>query len=123
MKLYHRIIAYGLMVAGSIGCLGCDPPTTAQKAPEPVYLTGRVKNENFQNNFIDSDIYTFSLNTEHGLKLFKCIGDDSAASLDALVDPGDEVKIKLDLHEKIEDSDFYVSKKDVVEINGQKRPQ
>jgi hypothetical protein len=122
MKLYQRIITYGIMVAGSIGLLGCAPQQNTQKAPEPVYLTGKVKGESFQDNIINSDKHTFSVKTEYGLKIFIRSGRD-ASILDALIDPDDEVKIKLDPYEKVEDNKFYILKKDVVEINGQQLPQ
>lgn len=119
MKLYQRIVTYGLMVAGSIGLLGCDPQQNTQKAPEPVYITGKVKGEKFQRNILDPNSYIFSVNTEHGLKIFRCHGDYSTSNLDALINSGDEVKIKLDPHEKVEDSTFYILITDVVKINGQ----
>ena len=120
MKLYQGIITYGLIVAGGLGLLGCE---SRQKAPEPVYISGKVKNENFQNNMLNPDEYIFSVNTQHGLKIFKCSGNNSAPTLDALIDPGDEVKIKLGRYDEVEDTNFSISQSYVVEINGQQPPQ
>ncbi len=123
MSVYQKIIPYGLIVAGSFGLLGCEQLLSE---PNYVYVSGKVQNEKYQKNFFDNDQYSFSFNTEHGLKTFTCYGDTQASNLDLLINPSDEVKIELSCPphsiakkwiEKNTQFSGYCS--NVVELNGQ----
>lgn len=119
MRLYQKIIPYGLMVAGSVGLLGCKHEDK-QLEPTYTYISGKVQSENFQKKFFDPDRYLFSVSTESGLKLFRCDGDLESVSLDLLINPGDEIKIKKYIPSwQVENTNFLIYPRDVVELNGQ----
>ena len=105
-----------LSLMGYCGYLKSQEPTL--KAATPVYLRGTVKGENFVQDPIR---YTFSVETDRGLKVFWCNGD-YASTLDTLINPGDKIKIKLPSDDEIERRQFPVLDETIVEINGQPSP-
>ena len=119
MKLYQIIVTTGLILTGNSGLTGCLSANNTPEVPDPTYISGTVKSEIYDKKFLDSDRYLFSVETEYGVKIFNCKGDRSAPTLDLLINTGDQVKIKLDPFETIEDYEFWIKKADVVEINGQ----
>lgn len=118
-----RRLGYGLMfIAGLAGCL---PEDNASHTPqEPVVFSGKVNGENFQQYSIDPNLYTVAVETQKGLKIFRTRGP-YAATLDAMLNPGFTVKIKIepDLLTTTEGDVFEITAKNVIEINGKATPR
>lgn len=117
MKRYHALIGYGLSAALALGLSSCNKETS--KEPDPIYISGTVKGENFQTNIINNDVYTFSLDMNHefdhefGILKFKC---PQASTLDTLISPGDTVNVRLDMRSGY--SGNKVARTNVTAING-----
>ena len=119
MNLLQRMGCYSLVIGSMFGLMGCDdswPPR--KKAPEYFFIEGKVKGENYQRNIIELDRYTFSLETKNGLKVFSCSNNHYAPKFDALINPGDSVKLKLSSPPyKPENTEFAVDKKNLYSVN------
>ena len=113
------ILAGTIYTISAIGLIGCASAIQQQKN---TYFTGRVKSENFTKGMASSDVYTFTLETDKGLKMF--YNYYSAQELNALVDKDDKVKIKLNLQlQELENDKFYIDYRDLIEINEQDPPK
>ncbi len=126
MRLYRRIAPHALLLgAAGLGLVGCSEQSAqrrpmAENKPKPMesmYMRGTLKSERFQKNPADPNEYFFTLTTENGFKMFECYGDEEAQMMDALLDPGDEVKIEIPERER-KYNRFCIDLGDIVELNG-----
>lgn len=89
----------------------------------PVYISGKVVGESL---IFDPGIigfgechYTFSVETEQGLKRveYHNISDD-CKTLDSLISPDVDVKVRLGPRQSIEETTFSISANQLKEVNG-----
>ena len=114
MKNLGKIINYGLIL-WSLSLFGCNPHT----GEKPIYFSGKVINEKIHKRLIGRDTYLFSVNTNEGIKLFKC--ESSPSKLDVLINPGDSADIKLEepgYGRHPNDSEFYINIGEIKKVNG-----
>ena len=110
-----------------LGCSfsGSNPNLDIVSTPNlnPTELYGVVKSESINNRIGHLDRYKFSFITREGdLKLFVCARNDHASNLDALIDPGDTVKVRLYPAEEFSEDNESSSCRNVLEINGNPLP-
>ena len=112
-----------------------EPSITSKYKPivqQFVILGENNKEENITINRAKPHHYSFSLKTKEGLKSFSIYSDDKAPIAEVLINPGDNLKLKLtnlcDNQYIIENPKkylegekiFQISFKNIVEINGEK---
>ncbi|GEM_PF-4230388 len=112
MKRYQALVKYGLLAY--IGFANCDANKEALREPDPIYISGTVKSENYQKNKLEGDVYTLSLATDNGFETFQFTCPEAPA-LDALISIGDTVKMRLDLQR--ERTKYRISIAHITEIN------
>lgn len=117
MNNLFKTLKSGIGIFSLIYLSACESNHLKQ---EERYLTGIVKDESFSTRFVDLDIYTFSLNTEHGLKIFKYLGTPGSLELESLISSGDSLKVLIG-DKNYNDDKFYMnSLEDIKELNGKK---
>ncbi|MBI1973011.1 hypothetical protein HYS50_03325, partial [Candidatus Woesearchaeota archaeon] len=114
----------GVLALTSLTACSGDVHHSPKLQPPPQYISGIVKGESIATYSIGTNKYTFSLQTPSGPKLVSCIfSDTDSAGMDALLNPGDLVKLKLDPPwQKPEEGHFTYTfsscMEKLVEVNG-----
>lgn len=112
----------GLSFVYLAGALGCEPTKNLALEQEPLIISGRVNAEHFhgKRGFFSSSIsYEMSMLTDNE-QIIMFDGFLEEESLDSLLDKGDSVKIHL--RQKRYGFGYFLSLRDVVEVNGAKNP-
>lgn len=118
MKWYKVALGIGFMglVGTTAAFIGYEHSPMVRK---PVDIIEEVVGENYSSSVL-IDTYTFSVKTEKETKNFKCCSDSGGgdpATLDALLNPGDQVKITIDSSRPKRKN---ILQTQIIEINGQK---
>ena len=115
MKRYLSILTAGLLAISPLESLATD------------FIEGRVKGCNLTQKPVNANYYTFVVETTNEFKTFYCYGDKEAATLSAMIDKGDRVKVELIkddpitcVNQSLEDKEYRIRARQVVEINGKK---
>ena len=114
-----KLVVYSLIIAIIFG-IGCSSTCNNQK-DDNLIIKGTIKSEKFVRGtglIPPSNSYFFTLLTEDGLKNFECWGNGVASKFDVLLNPGDNVTIKILESKRKKKTDFVVNLNSILEING-----
>ena len=100
----------------------------AHEKQHECYLEGTVTSEALVDNVFFEDEYSFSINTDYGVKRVRSEGErlhftepgshwDTPKKMDELLSEGDRIRLKA---EGCQDNDLTIGLHDIVEINGKR---
>jgi len=133
-----RKIASGLLgIVLSMASVACEPqpkdsnspstqpyerlPIAQVEKPSTISREFIVKGESYVQMTASTNMYYFTSETESSIKTFEVVGDSDSGKADALINPGDRVKISFPQGTDLEKNyKFRISYWDIQEINGKR---
>lgn len=99
------LISSGIILAGLAGLIGCGEETIHKcEAPKDKYIQGVVINEKYVKNIVNSNSYIFVVKEDSSNRAVLFKADGWSNELDALINVGDKINVKLPWYYNKEDN-------------------